>query len=255
MPVKSKFYDLYGSFATAFMMFSIIPVPFKKREEGSFSYVYLFFPLVGAIEGALFYFLAIFLFNRGYGNLIRGAVLAAFPLVFTGGIHMDGFLDTVDAFFSYGSRDRKLEILKDPHVGSFAVIAGGLYLMLSFAFFGSLERERLYLIPVSFLLSRILSALSVLFFNAAKTTGTIHPFKEASDRFVKVSLIILLILTLSVIFLLFGVKSLIPVLAGGVVFLLHYLNCSKNFGGITGDLAGAFLQVFELVFVGCVVMI
>ncbi len=254
MPVKNKIHDLYGSFATACQMFSIIPVPFKSREGEAFSYVYLFFPFVGIVEGVLFFLLSAFLFNRGYGSLIRGAVLASFPLIFTGGIHMDGFLDTVDAFFSYGSRDKKLEILEDPHVGSFAVMAGGLCIMLSFAFFGSLERERLYLIPVSFVLSRILSALSVLMIKEAKKEETVQPFKEPSGRFVKISLVILLVTVIVLSYKFLGVMSLIPVLAGAVVFLLHCLNCALNFGGITGDLAGAFLQMFELVFLGTAVL-
>ena len=43
---------------------------------------------------------------------------------------MDGFLDTMDAIHSYGDRSRKLEILKDPHLGAFAVISFGVYMML-----------------------------------------------------------------------------------------------------------------------------
>ena len=48
-------------------------------------------------------------------------------------IHMDGFLDTMDALNSYGSREKKLEILKDSRTGAFAVIGFGLYLVASLA--------------------------------------------------------------------------------------------------------------------------
>ena len=46
----------------------------------------------------------------------------AIILLVTGGIHMDGYMDTMDALHSYGSREKKLEILKDSHIGAFAVI-------------------------------------------------------------------------------------------------------------------------------------
>ena len=55
---------------------------------------------------------------------------ALLPLLVTGGIHLDGFLDVADARSSHQSRARKLEILKDSHVGAFAVIAMGCYLLL-----------------------------------------------------------------------------------------------------------------------------
>ena len=52
-------------------------------------------------------------------------------LLVTGGIHLDGFMDTTDARSSYGDREKKLAILKDSHVGAFAVIGCSFYLILS----------------------------------------------------------------------------------------------------------------------------
>ena len=51
----------------------------------------------------------------------------AIPILITGGFHVDGFLDTCDALHSYQPRERKLEILKDSHIGAFAVIMLALY--------------------------------------------------------------------------------------------------------------------------------
>ena len=55
----------------------------------------------------------------------------AVPLLVTGGIHLDGFMDTTDARSSYGDMEKKLAILKDSHVGAFAVIGCSFYLILS----------------------------------------------------------------------------------------------------------------------------
>ena len=44
------------------------------------------------------------------------------PVLVTGGIHLDGLLDTADALSSWQTRERRLEILKDSHAGAFAII-------------------------------------------------------------------------------------------------------------------------------------
>ena len=52
------------------------------------------------------------------------------PILLTGGIHLDGFMDTSDALASYGDRVKKAGDFKDPHTGAFAIIGLGLYLLL-----------------------------------------------------------------------------------------------------------------------------
>ena len=54
----------------------------------------------------------------------------AIPLIITGGFHADGFLDVSDSLCSYGSREKKLKILKDPHIGAFAVIRLAVYYLI-----------------------------------------------------------------------------------------------------------------------------
>ena len=60
----------------------------------------------------------------GVPDLLRGAVLCLLPAAVTGGIHLDGYCDTVDALASHGTPARRQEILKDPHIGAFGVIRG-----------------------------------------------------------------------------------------------------------------------------------
>ena len=118
-------------------------------------------------------------------NLSVGAAAltgAAIPLLVTGGIHMDGFLDTMDAIHSYGDRSRKLEILKDPHLGAFAVISFGVYMMLYLGVFHEYlslvlredrgDRYFLYAVPcLVFVMERAFSGLSVVTFPQAKKKG------------------------------------------------------------------------------------
>ena len=69
---------------------------------------------------------------------VGGVVL---PVLLNGGIHMDGFLDVTDAKSSYGDREKKLEILKDPHTGAFAIIGGCVYFLIYYGAFGELPVE------------------------------------------------------------------------------------------------------------------
>ena len=81
-----------------------------------------FFPLVGAVIGAL-----VCLINIGpaaaLDPVVRALASVLIPILVTGGFHLDGFMDTSDALNSYGEPGKKLEILKDPHAGAFAFIA------------------------------------------------------------------------------------------------------------------------------------
>ena len=80
-----------------------------------------FFPLVGVVTGILEVILGnALLVYTSCGTLFFAGVMTLLPVLVNGGIHMDGFLDTMDALNSYGSREKKLEILKDSRTGAFA---------------------------------------------------------------------------------------------------------------------------------------
>ena len=94
----------------AFSTYSRLPMPRVEWSEENMKYAICFFPLVGAVIGA-----AVLLWIWLCGVLalapfFRAAGCTALPLLLSGGIHMDGFCDTVDAFL-HQSRERKLEIL------------------------------------------------------------------------------------------------------------------------------------------------
>ena len=116
--------DLFGSFVIACSMYSRIPMPQVDWTENRMKYAMCFFPVIGAVIGGLLY-LWIYLTGDSTGSLFRAAVAVLIPIIITGGIHLDGLLDTADALSSYKSMEEKLEILKDSHTGAFAIIVGG----------------------------------------------------------------------------------------------------------------------------------
>ncbi len=89
------------SLLTAFSTYSCIPVPQVEWTEENRRYSMCFFPLVGAVIGLLLWGWLAVCDAFGVGPLLRGAVAALLPLFVTGGIHMDGFMDTSDALASW----------------------------------------------------------------------------------------------------------------------------------------------------------
>ncbi len=236
------------SLFSAFLMYSRIPVPQVEWKEENRRYALCFFPLVGAAVGGaeLLWF---WLYRAlGFGSLLFGAGAAALPLFITGGIHMDGFCDVCDALASWGSREKLLEIMDDPHIGSFASVRGALYLLLQTAVFAQIKSWPLMLIcALTFVQSRALSGLSAVTFKSAKNEGALQSFSRPADKSaVAVSELCILALTLAAA----GATDLfcgLFALAGEALALARYRTVSrKRFGGVTGDLAGYFLQICEL---------
>ena len=162
-----------NSFLVAFSMYSRIPVPQPDWERSSMDYVMCYFPFVGTVLGALAWLC--FQGGRllGLSPLLLGAVLTALPLWISGGIHMDGYMDTRDALASCGDKEKKLAILKDSHTGAFAVMGCGLYLLLSFGAWCAVKPgQGLLCVCLGYTVSRTLSGLSVLCFPKAKKSGS-----------------------------------------------------------------------------------
>ena len=115
--------------AVAFAMFSAVPVPQFDWNEKNMRYSLCAFPLVGVLCGALWYVCA----SLPLPAMVRAAGFCLIPVWVTGGIHLDGYADTCDALCSYGDTQKKLDILKDPHCGAFAVIRLCSYFVAYFA--------------------------------------------------------------------------------------------------------------------------
>ena len=115
-------------FVIAFSIYSKIPVPQFDWKEEDMQYHLCFFPLIGLIIGALeagWFFLG----NEvGISHLCKTLIAVAIPLLVTGGFHMDGFMDTMDAFHSYQDKEKKLAILKGPAYWSIFRIDAGFVL-------------------------------------------------------------------------------------------------------------------------------
>lgn len=246
---------LWNSFKIAFAMYSRIPMLRADWTKENMRYVMCFFPLIGVVIGALQYGWSFLGPALSHGALLVSVGYVVLPVVVTGGIHLDGFLDTADALSSYQPMERRLEILKDSHAGAFAIIVGISYFLLSLGVFSELGREEIGVLAGGYVLSRALSGLAVVSFPCAKNTGLVAMFSDAAQKSRVRLTMLAFILTGSIWVLEVQLKYGAAMLLGAALTFGHYYHMSKkNFGGITGDLAGYFVQVCELVMAAFVLL-
>lgn len=203
--------------------------------------------MIGVVTGAVMYLAGWLLDKTSVGGLFRGVVFTLIPIMITGGIHMDGFMDTMDALGSWGDREKKLEILKDSHAGAFAILGMGCYLMWSMAVWSELPAEVLRVCCVSFVLSRALSGFSVVTFPAARNSGLLKMFQDGAQKKVVRITMCLYVAAAVIMMAVMNARAMTGAVTGVMIAFLYYIVVSrKQFGGVTGDLAGFFLETAEL---------
>lgn len=236
------------SFFIAFSIYSKIPVPQFEWKEEDMKYMLCFFPWIGAVIGG-----GIYLWNYICGNYAIGALCytlvgSAIPLIITGGFHVDGFMDTMDAFHSYQPKEKKLEILKDSHIGAFAVIMLLTYGLIYLGAFSEIKNDiTLRIVCAGFFLARCLSGISVVSFPSAKKEGMLYLFSSsAENRSVKIVLYLQGIACVTFMLLQSLYTGSIAAVIAFFTFAYYYHRCKKELGGITGDTAGYFVLICEL---------
>ena len=239
--------SIINSFFIALSMYSRIPVPRVDWEKENMRYAMCFFPMIGVVIGAVMYLAGWMLDKVAVGALFRSVVFTLIPIIITGGIHMDGFMDTMDALGSWGDREKKLEILKDSHAGAFAILGMGCYLMWSAAVWSELPAEVLGVCGVSFVLSRALSGFCVVTFPAARNSGLLKMFQDGAQKKVVRIMMCLYVAAAVIMMAVMDARAMTGAVAGAMIAFLYYVVVSrKQFGGVTGDLAGFFLETAEL---------
>ena len=149
------------AFAMCQSMFCSIPAP-QVWDDKAKDKMLLFLPVVGLEIGAIWAVLTWVCIFLNLPALVTGLILCAYPYIVTGFIHLDGYMDVTDAVKSWRDLERRREILKDSHVGSFAVIGIVLLMIAQFAFFASAPGDADFLILIFVpAVSRCCSSLAV----------------------------------------------------------------------------------------------
>ena len=170
-------------------------------------------------------------------------------LALTGGLHLDGLMDTCDAIFSHRDRETRLKILSDTHAGSFAVMSCVIILMAKTLLFSellSLTPNPLTLITVP-IYSRLGMAILLNNLPFAKSNGLAVILGSSRNKRDNIFLVIIFVM-LSIVSI-----KIIPAMMILCV-TIHVIICVKIFGGITGDLLGAFVEASEVIMLFGVIM-
>ena len=223
-------------------MFCAIPAP-QIWDEKAKDKMLLFLPVLGLEIGAIWAVLAWLCRLLNLPALVTGLILCAYPYIITGFLHLDGFMDVTDAVQSWRDLERRREILKDSHVGSFAVIGIVLLMIAQFAFFASAPEAANYLILIFIpAVSRCCSALAVTGLRPMSTSQYADQKKPISHV---AMLVVMLAACVTGGFLLCGKYgfALVGCLVG---YGLALLRAYKSLDGMNGDISGYALTIGEL---------
>lgn len=241
---------------TAFSCFSRIPMPHIDWDKADMRYMMAAFPLVGAVIGACLWLWGALCAHAGLTPVMRGAGIALIPIAISGGIHMDGFADVVDALSSHASPERKREILKDPHAGAFAAMGVSGHLIATVALSSELDPTRMAAVAAIPVISRCLSGLATVSLRTSSEEGMLAAERTSADgRTVRMVLCGLLACVVAVLAWQEPPAAVVlPAVAALALWRVWRMAC-REFGGMSGDVAGFYLQVAELAMLAGVVVV
>ena len=224
-----------------------------------------FYPLAGLLIGLLLAFVELGA-SQVFPVYLTAGILLAVSIVVTRALHLDGLMDVCDGIFGGYSRERRLEIMKDPHIGAFGVAGGATIIVLKYAALLALLDQRfsvaafpeqgfpalwlqatapgdsigLLLFPA---LSRWAMVVLLGVFPYARTDGLGSPFHQGGARIATLAAA----LTALALCVLLGGFGGLGLLVGvtGLALLLGWAM-TRALGGLTGDCYGATNEIAEV---------
>ena len=233
-------------------MFCAVPCPCKVwDEEARFGLLWCL-PLVGLEIGLLWWGSALACAFLGLSPLITGLILCILPFLATGFIHMDGFMDVTDAVGSCRDLQRRREILKDSHVGSFAVIGCVMLMLAQFAFSTvAASKGDLRVLVVIPVLSRCCSAVAVALLPKMSTSQYAQKKAAAADYLIPAGFAALAFAYA----LWIGVRGAAVLLILLAAYGLALGKGYRSLEGMNGDISGYAQTISELAALGALAIL
>lgn len=257
----------------AFQFLTRIPIPIEVSfDKPTLHRSLIFFPIVGVVLGFLLSGVATLL-SFIAPPILSAALLLGLWIALTGGLHLDGLMDTADGVFSGRSREKMLEIMKDSRAGSYGVIAALFILLLKFSgLYFLFEQIAEHGLSISWMLLAIAAAtmwsrwwmvISISSWKPARMVGLGQLFNGVNLQYVSVmtaaSLFIYLMALMIFVITTGGnlyyvwLSLLIPICSAIMGWLIaKWLK--RKLGGLTGDTYGAMNEVVEALIIVLVVV-
>jgi adenosylcobinamide-GDP ribazoletransferase len=201
------------------------------------------FPLVGAgvgLAAGTAYVVAAAVFTP----LVAAVAAVAAGAALTGGLHLDGLADSADGLLGKGGTPaRRLEIMRDPRVGSYGAIALALVIAADVALLSAMTpRRALLALLVAGAISRLAVLATVVALPDARRDGlgiAVTGGRRARDLAVGA--------VITAVVLLIDPRRAVPALvAGAIAALLVAGLARRRIGGATGDVYGACAEICQL---------
>ena len=199
-----------------------------------------YFPLVGAIIGIFLYGINILAGKIIVNRQIAAIIIIIAEIFITGLIHIDGLADTADGLFSYAEKEKILEIMKDPRVGTNGAVALILYFMTKVILLSEIRPEYIILYPV---ISRLSTSINAGLGEYARKNGMSNGIIGKNG---KKEAVISIIITMILSFIILKAKGLIILIFSILFILLLMKGVKRKIGGITGDTMGASLELTSI---------
>lgn len=239
---------LYKGFIMALSMFTVLPTPYIEWDDEGVKNMMKFYPIIGAIVGGIWSVVYYLINILNVSLVLKSTVIMIVPFVITGMLHLDGFMDVCDAILSRRDKEEKLRILKDSKIGAFAVISLLVLFFLQFGGIYSIMEKNIHFYIL--ILIPIISRSTVAYFLLSRTTikestlGTY--FKKGTNITDRIIMVIALLVMFIAAFVFLKYEGIVLELSIilGVTWAVE--KCKKEFGGISGDVAGFALVIGEV---------
>lgn len=200
------------------------------------------FPLVGAFIGGLVGVIDLALAPFTSVEVRSIAAVAALAIL-SGALHLDGFMDACDGLLAFTTPERRLEIMRDSHVGSFAIAGAATLLLLKYAAFLGLPAEGRF---AAFVALGALSRWSMVYaahrYPVARPGGLADSFKQGVRR----RDVALATLFAGLAVLPIGLVGVGAFLAAWLLTLAAARYTLTKIPGLTGDVYGALCEIVEV---------
>ena len=221
-------------------------------HDDDFSRSVPYFPFVGLVMGLFMGAVNYGLWYLHTPDFMRAVMLILAELLIIGALMYDGFMDTSDGVFSARNRERMLEIMKDSHVGSNAVIALVCLVLLKVAAYSVIPPLKLSIALVAmYVCTRTFMVSYIINYKSARKNGIGHMFKAyAKPYYTYIAFVVCLALVAAC-----GLPYLYTAIAAFVLCQGIAQFLSRQLGGLTGDTYGFLTECGVVIYLMCAVYI
>jgi len=233
------------NFLIALQFLTIIPLRIKHVEREDMSKSVVYFPLVGLLLGLILTGADRFLYFLNFEQFFINISLVVFLIALTGGLHLDGLADTVDAFLSRKNKEDMLKIMRDSRIGAMGVLGIISIVLLKISFLSSISvSSKTTALLLMCILSRWALVLSMFLFPYARQEGKAKIFIHGTNLKV---FAFSAIVTLFCVILFCKPQNLVIIAVIMPITFIIGRFITNRIGGITGDTLGASNELIEVV--------